>query len=192
MMRQMIQRVPIYLRANATRSVVRYGCAMLLMALLVMVGQPLRATEQAPTFEIPTATGTTTLNDLHGQVVYLDFWASWCKPCLQSFPWMNAMQERYAAQGFKVIAVNVDKERGLADEFLRKVPANFTIVYDPEGKLASRYQLIGMPSTFLITRDGSIHQRHVGFLLSKRKDYEAEIRQLLAEHPLASVDRTTQ
>jgi peroxiredoxin len=188
----MIQGVAMYLRAKATTPVVRYGCATLLMALLVMVGQPLRATEQAPAFEIPTAMGTTTLSDLHGQVVYLDFWASWCKPCLQSFPWMNAMQERYAAQGFRVIAVNVDKERGLADEFLRKVPANFTIVYDPEGELASRYQLIGMPSTFLITRDGSIHQRHVGFLLSKQKHYEAEIRQLLAEYPIASVGPTAQ
>jgi len=65
----------MFLRARATTPVVRYGYATMLMALLVMVGQPLRATEQAPPFEIPTATGTTTLSDLHGQVVYLDFHA---------------------------------------------------------------------------------------------------------------------
>ena len=179
-------------QAKAPGLIARYGCATLLMALLVVVAQASRATEQAPAFEISTETGSTMLGDLRGHVVYLDFWASWCKPCLQSFPWMNAMQERYAAQGFKVIAVNVDKERGLADEFLRKVPANFTIVYDPEGELASRYQLIGMPSAFLITRDGKIHKRHVGFLLGKRGTYETELRELLAEPPIASARPLTQ
>ena len=119
------------------------------------------------------------LSQYHGKVVYLDFWASWCKPCRQSFPWMNRMQDKYGDQGLVIIAVNLDEDRADADRFLKELPAKFQVVYDPEGQLAAEYKLIGMPSSFIIDRDGGVHSRHMGFHDSSPAEYEAEIQSLL-------------
>ena len=96
----------------------------------------------APDFAISNAQLPNKLSDLAGQVVYLDFWASWCKPCRKSFPWMNQMQHKYAGKGLQIIAINLDTESSLAMNFLDKVPAQIPIIYDPEGNIASDYQLI--------------------------------------------------
>lgn len=114
-----------------------------------------------------------------GKVVYLDFWASWCAPCRRSFPWLNEMRAKYAEHGFVVLAVNVDAERELAEEFLRETPAEFEIIYDPEGKIAEKWGLMGMPSSFIIGRDGEVASSHVGFRADSPEKYEMEIRHLL-------------
>ena len=121
------------------------------------------------------------LTQYRGKVVYLDFWASWCKPCRQSFPWMNAMQQKYSADGLVIVAVNVDEQRADADEFLKEVPASFTVVYDTGGKLAEQYGLMGMPSSFLIGKDGTVIRKHEGFFEDSPAKYEAEIRATLGK-----------
>ena len=115
----------------------------------------------------------------HGKVIYLDFWASWCGPCRKSFPWMNQMLEKYEAKGFRVITVNLDREKKLAHDFLKEFPANFPIIYDAEGKTAEQYQLKGMPNSFIINRAGEVVTVHVGFRQKKRQQYEQEIQTLL-------------
>jgi cytochrome c biogenesis protein CcmG/thiol:disulfide interchange protein DsbE len=119
---------------------------------------------------------------LRGKVVYLDFWASWCKPCRESFPWMNSVQSAYAKQGVVVVAVNVDQERALADAFLQQYPAQFQVYYDPSGKLAESYRVVGMPSSFLIDRSGAVRYRHVGFRATDRDQLGDELHRLVAEH----------
>ena len=114
-----------------------------------------------------------------GKVVYLDFWASWCGPCRKSFPWMNAMERKYAAQGLVVVSVNVDEKRADADAFLKAVPADFPVIFDTQGTLAAQYQLIGMPSSFIIGRDGKLLKSHQGFLDDSPVRYEAELRTAL-------------
>lgn len=114
-----------------------------------------------------------------GDVIYLDFWASWCIPCRKSFPWMNEIQTKYATKGFTVIAVNLDVEKSLADEFLLDVPANFPVIFDPSGDSARKLKLKGMPSSFLIDRDGKFVKRHNGFFSDKKPLYETEIEELL-------------
>ncbi|MFN8178992.1 MAG: TlpA disulfide reductase family protein [bacterium] len=121
------------------------------------------------------------LDSLHGKVVYLDFWASWCGPCAKSFPWLSQIQSRFGEQGLVVIGVNVDRERKLADGFLEKHSPGFRIVYDPEGKLARQYDLKGMPSSFLIDRDGKRRSAHVGFREDDIPALEDQIRGLLKE-----------
>ncbi|HUO03309.1 MAG TPA: TlpA disulfide reductase family protein [Rhizomicrobium sp.] len=116
-----------------------------------------------------------------GQVVYLDFWASWCVPCRLSFPWMNELQAQYGDRGFTVIAVNVDHDGAAAQQFLSQVPASFKIVYDPAGKIASKYPIKGMPTSFLIGRDGSIRFEHDGFSDARRNEYLAHILALIGE-----------
>jgi cytochrome c biogenesis protein CcmG/thiol:disulfide interchange protein DsbE len=114
-----------------------------------------------------------------GKVVVVDFWASWCGPCRQSFPWLNAMQAKYADRGLVVIGVNVDRERADADRFLRDVPAGFQVVYDPGGTLASKYDLPGMPVSYVIGPKGEVVGRHVGFRNALRDEREAELQKLL-------------
>lgn len=116
-----------------------------------------------------------------GDVVYLDFWASWCVPCRKSFPWMNTVQAKYQAQGFSVISVNLDADYALAQKFLQENSASFTVIYDPKGKLAKYFKIKGMPSSMLIGRDGKIKQRHTGFFTKKIPQYQQEIEQLLSE-----------
>jgi thiol-disulfide isomerase/thioredoxin len=135
----------------------------------------------APDFAISNAQLPNKLSDLAGQVVYLDFWASWCKPCRQSFPWMNQMQQKYAAQGLQIIAINLDTESSLAKDFLDKVPAQIPIIYDPEGNIASNYQLLGMPSSYLIDKKGKIRFAHKGFFTRTKPLYEQELVLLLSE-----------
>jgi cytochrome c biogenesis protein CcmG, thiol:disulfide interchange protein DsbE len=121
------------------------------------------------------------LNSVEGRVVYLDFWASWCVPCRQSFPWMAAMNRAYEAQGLTVVAVNLDHERADADRFLRNFKPNFQVQFDPQGALAERYKVIGMPTSVVIDRHGIARYTHVGFRPADRAAYEAELRALLAE-----------
>lgn len=122
------------------------------------------------------------LSALHGKVVYLDFWASWCAPCRQSFPWMNELQKRYADRGLTVIAVNVDHERADAEKFLRKLPPAFQIRFDPDGDLARRFDVHGMPTSVVLDRSGKARYTHIGFRNADAAQYEQQIQQLLAEH----------
>lgn len=116
---------------------------------------------------------------LRGKVVVVDFWASWCAPCRHSFPWLNDMQTKYGPRGLVVIGVNVDRERGEAERFLRDTPAEFKILYDPDGELAARYEVPGMPSSYVFSPDGELVGRHIGFRKATQAEREAELVRLL-------------
>jgi len=113
--------------------------------------------------------------------VYLDFWASWCGPCRKSFPWLNEMEARYNKDGLVIIGVNLDSDIEAAKRFLKNVPADFRVFSDPDGDLADQYKLIGMPSSFVIDRNGDVRHRHVGFKKSDIDSYETSIQELLKE-----------
>jgi thiol-disulfide isomerase/thioredoxin len=154
-----------------------------ILALLILTALPAAAAPSAPARSVPAAEDTAAFDpaSLRGKVVYLDFWASWCAPCRKSFPWLNRLQAKYGEEGLVVVAVNVDRERKKADAFLAQYPADFRIVYDPEGKLASHYDLKGMPSTFMIDRGGNERAAHVGFRDDETETLEKTVRLLLAE-----------
>ncbi|MAD04904.1 MAG: thioredoxin [Pseudoalteromonas sp.] len=120
------------------------------------------------------------LNQYKGKIVLLDFWASLCSPCRRSFPWFIAMQSKYQEQGLKVIAVNIDVERSDADVFLTEFAVNFNIIYDPDAVIGRQYQLKGMPSSFLIDKEGIVRYQHTGFLADKLDLYESHIKELIA------------
>jgi thiol-disulfide isomerase/thioredoxin len=114
-----------------------------------------------------------------GRVVIVDFWASWCKPCRQSIPWLNAMYARYGANGLTIIGVNVDAERREADRFLRDVPIEFEVVFDPQGDLAREFKVKGMPTSYVFDRSGRMVDTHLGFRDAKKDEKEAALRKLL-------------
>lgn len=152
-----------------------------LIAILFFTGQALAAVSAAPDIKLPTLNGEMDLAKLRGKVVYLDFWASWCIPCRKSFPWMNEMMDKYQGVGLEVVAVNLDKDRALAVDFLKKIEARFTIAFDPQGDSARAYQLRGMPSSYLIGRDGKLYATHIGFRDKDKAKMELAIKQLLKQ-----------
>lgn len=115
------------------------------------------------------------LADLKGKVVLVDFWASWCGPCKQSFPFMNDLQAKYKAQGLEVVAVNVDTKREDADKFLGEVPARFTVAFDPQGASARRFDVKSMPSSLLVGRDGKVVATHRGFRADDKDELERRV-----------------
>jgi thiol-disulfide isomerase/thioredoxin len=122
------------------------------------------------------------LAPITGKVVWVDFWASWCVPCRRSFPWMNTMHRKYGEQGLQIIAVNLDKDRALADGFLAEVPAEFSLRFDPAGQLAREFKVQAMPSSYLLDSSGHVIASHFGFKTAETADYEQRILDALAAH----------
>lgn len=119
--------------------------------------------------------------DLKGKVVLLDFWASWCGPCKESFPVMEDLHKKYGAKGFVILAVNVDESKDAMKDFLKEHPASFTIVHDATKKLVGTANIASMPTSFLLGKDGKIAAVHKGFHGKDTvKQYEAEIEKLLS------------
>jgi cytochrome c biogenesis protein CcmG, thiol:disulfide interchange protein DsbE len=154
-----------------------YACAALAMAALCLSAASVFAAEPLD------------LAQHKGKVVLVDFWASWCEPCRHSFPWLNEMQAKYG-DFLVVIGVNVDRERADAIRFLAQVPAQFKVIYDPDGELASQYDVMGMPSSFVFDTSGALVDQHIGFRKSQRVEREEQLRKLLPPTLLQS--RTNQ
>ena len=143
--------------------------------LSVDMGQP------APDFErVDSKDQSVKLSSYLGKVGYLDFWASWCVPCRETFPWMNQLQSKFGKDGFEVVAVNIDTKRAEADKFLAKFPAGFTVLFDPKRSVAKTYELKGLPTTFLIDRAGNVISTHLGFQKDRAGELEAHIEKALA------------
>lgn len=140
----------------------------------------LEAGAPAPELELPGLKDAINLAKLKGKVVYVDFWASWCGPCKQSFPFMNDLQSRYGGGGLEIVAINLDARRDDAERFLAEVPARFTLAFDPKGESARRFEVKAMPSSVLIGRDGKVVAAHKGFKEGDRKELEERIAQLVA------------
>ena len=151
----------------------------LLGVLAIPLGLSMVHAEQVPDITIKTDDMSLRLKDLHGKVIYLDFWASWCIPCRESFPWMNKMENKYGDKGFKVIAINLDENKSLADAFLARYPAHFVVGFDATGKSAEIFKVRGMPSSYLIDRQGNIIFSHVGFRQKEVRKLESAIKSAL-------------
>lgn len=121
------------------------------------------------------------LAELKGQVVLLDFWASWCVPCRVSFPAVDALHKELGKKGFSAVAVNVDEQRKNADAFLEVRPHTMPVVFDPKGQAAEAFELKAMPSALILDRAGHVRFRHMGYTEKTIAQYRAEILQLLKE-----------
>ncbi len=140
----------------------------------------------APDFKLEGSQKQVQLSDYRGQIVYLDFWASWCQPCRKSFSWMNKMQSLYGEEGFKVIAINLDESRQKANRFLQQIPANFDVAFDPRGNTAESYNVKAMPSSYIIDKNGNVIHANLGFRGKDEEKLEAQIQRLIHQSTIAS------
>lgn len=138
--------------------------------------------KDAPDITLTAISGKTIrIANLKGQVVLLDFWASWCVPCRKSFPEVDALHRELEPKGLVVVAVNVDEQAKNAYAFLEKYPHSMTIAFDPRGVVAEAFKLEAMPSTMIVDRSGHIRFTHQGYTEKTIGQFRTEVLQLLAE-----------
>jgi cytochrome c biogenesis protein CcmG/thiol:disulfide interchange protein DsbE len=145
-----------------------------------LVGNP------APTFHVKAvsgAKGTVALDELHGQVVLVDFWGTFCEPCKKSFPRLEELSERYKARGLRVIGISEDEpeDKDKIPTFADTYGAKFTLAWDGDKAIARKYNPETMPSSFVIDRNGIVRFAHVGFHDGDETTIEAEIKSLLGD-----------
>ncbi len=156
-------------------------CTLLAATLLAL---PVAAAtgEPAPDFTLPDGAGNTvSLHDLQGQVVLINFWASWCGPCREEMPLLDQLSAKYGPLGFTLLGINVEEERELADRFLGGTPVSFPILYDRENGVSKLYDVIAMPTTVLVDRQGVIRFVHHGYEPGYENEYQDQVRQLIRE-----------
>jgi cytochrome c biogenesis protein CcmG/thiol:disulfide interchange protein DsbE len=170
------------MRVTRRRLNVRLAVAALAAVGVIAVTPTARSLtngDPAPACVLAVLDGSRSVNlaEYRGQVVYLDFWASWCGPCRESFPFMNELQRELAGKGLQILAVSVDKTAEDARRFLARYPAQFTVALDAAAACPTAFQLQGMPSSYIIDQSGTVRAVHAGF----RNRDRAEIRQQLLD-----------
>lgn len=140
------------------------------------------ATESAPDFTLKSTQGDNVrLSEHRGEVLLVNFWASWCGPCRQEMPLLDSLQQRYGKLGFNVVGVNVDKDSALANKLLKDIPVTFPVLLDNTGAVSASYNVSAMPTTVLIDRDGNVRYLHKGYKPGYEQDYEQQIKELIRE-----------
>ena len=136
--------------------------------------------EIAPAFALLASDGQILLAEAPAsKVTLIDFWASWCAPCRLSFPWMNAMHERWSGDGLRIVAVNLDRNDADARRFLQQNAPRFAIAMDPQALTGKAFGVQAMPTSLLIGPDRTIGLRHRGFRPEDRAVLEAQIQTML-------------
>ncbi len=150
-----------------------------LQALAAQQGDP------APALELPQLDSEKEIRlaDYVGKIVYVDFWASWCGPCRQSLPLYEALKERLPADRFQILAVNLDEERKDAENFLKRHPVSYTVLFDPAGNSARDWSVLAMPSSYLVDSHGRLAYIYIGFEASHIRKIEHDIKALLDRLP---------
>jgi len=151
----------------------RYKILLLAVFAGSLVGMAVAQNE--PATPSPSPVAEFQLADYQDRVVLVDFWASWCVPCRHSLPWLNAMQKKYGDQGLQVVMINLDKDPVRASKMASAIAPGIRQFVDPAGDLAARYELEGMPSSYLYDRAGELISSHVGFLKADENDREQAV-----------------
>jgi peroxiredoxin len=157
------------------------GTASLFVGLLFS-STNLQANEQAPDFTLKSKeNGNIRLSEQRGNIVLVNFWASWCGPCREELPEMETLYQEYQDLGFEILAVNVDDEASKADVLLDDIEVSFPVLYDTSGEVSKLYDVSAMPTTVMIDRDGNQRLVHLGYRAGDEKKYEKAIKILMRE-----------
>lgn len=121
------------------------------------------------------------LSELRGEVVMINFWASWCGPCRQEMPLLDALYKKYKDYGFTLLGINVDENNEAAIKLLSQIPVSFPILFDPQSSVTELYDVDAMPSTILVDRDGKMRFLHRGYKPGYEKHYDDQVKALVLE-----------
>jgi thiol-disulfide isomerase/thioredoxin len=153
--------------------------ALLLTALLAA---PALAVTPAPPFKLDSMAGKpVSLDQYKGQVIMINFWASWCGPCRTEMPLLEKLHAKYKPMGFTMIGVNVEPDSSLAAQWLKATPVTFPILFDTKSEVSKLYSVAGMPSTVIIDRKGNLRWLHRGYKAGDENQYLDQIRALVRE-----------
>ena len=136
----------------------------------------------APDFALKTDRGSNLrLGEQRGNVVMINFWASWCGPCRQEMPLLDQMYQQFKPLGFTVLGVNVEENTNAAKKLLKSVPVTFPILFDNQNVVSKLYKVSAMPTTIIVDRDGNMRHLHKGYKPGYEVKYQEQIRKLLLE-----------
>ncbi len=150
---------------------------LLLAAPVMAAGDP-----PAPTFSLPARGGSTVdLTQFKGQVVMINFWASWCVPCRKEMPLLESIYKKYKPLGFTLLGVNVEPDQKDAESFLKQTPVSFPVLFDAKSRVSGLYNVQGMPTTVFIDRKGNVRLVHQSYNDGDENLYLDQIRSLIRE-----------
>ncbi|MDJ0882268.1 MAG: TlpA disulfide reductase family protein [Gammaproteobacteria bacterium] len=153
-----------------------------LTAIFTLSVHAVTVDKPAPDFTLKSLSGKNLkLSEHAGDVVMLNFWASWCGPCRKEMPLMNDLYNKYEKLGFVILGVNVEQELQLAKSFLSDTPVDFPILFDSSNKVSKAYDVIAMPTTVMIDRNGKIRYIHKGYKAGDEKKYKKMVKKLIRE-----------
>lgn len=156
--------------------------ASLAALCVILIAPGLAGASPAPEFSLPSRNGdSVSLQELKGQVVMLNFWASWCGPCRQEMPLLDQMHRRYSSLGFTLLGVNVEASTQDAERWLAQIPVSFPVLFDKDNEVSKLYDVDAMPSTVFIDRQGNVRYLHRGYKPGDESEYLNQIRTLLKE-----------
>jgi thiol-disulfide isomerase/thioredoxin len=154
-------------------------------AALLLVSLPafaLTKSAPAPQFSLAARGGkTVSLAQFKGQVVMINFWATWCGPCRQEMPLLESIHKKYGKMGFTMIGVNVEPDPKAAEGWLKATPVSFPILFDTKSEVSKMYDVAGMPSTVIVDRKGNVRVIHHGYKPGDENTYQDSIRKLVRE-----------
>ena len=157
--------------------------AFVLLSIALVV--PVNASDisgKAPDFTLKSRSGKNLrLSDYRGNVVLLNFWASWCGPCRQEMPLLEAMYKKYKKLGFVILGVNVEQDSSKANTYLSDVSVSFPVLYDNNNTASKLYNVSAMPTTVIIDRNGNMRYLHKGYKPGYEKDYKKQVKTLIRE-----------
>ncbi len=139
--------------------------------------------DNVPSFKARTIDGSknVALEDYRGKVVLVDFWASWCPPCLKSLPKYNELRRQIGTANFEIVAINVDENTEDAKKFLEKHPVSYPIAKDPKGVLPGVFGVKAMPTSYLVDKNGVVQYVHAAFKEGDIEKLRIKIEQLIAQ-----------
>jgi len=163
-------------------SALRFGAAPIFALAIGAALAAVTPSAGAPDFTLPSLDGPNLrLQEQRGQVVMINFWATWCGPCRVEMPHLARLYEKYRGSGFTVLAVNIDEDPHKAAYLAKQVGMRFPVLLDTDKKVSRLYDLSTMPSTVLVDRDGRVRYIHRGYRDGYEQTYEKQIRELLRE-----------
>ncbi|MCK5666360.1 MAG: TlpA family protein disulfide reductase [Thiotrichaceae bacterium] len=167
---------------NKVKNILWVSCLLVLSSFTGNASVSTEMNKPAADFTLKSLSGKNLkLSEYAGNVVLLNFWASWCAPCRQEMPLLNDLYNKYEKLGFVILGVNVEEQTDKARSYIADRPVDFPILFDDKNTVSKQYNVIAMPTTVMIDRNGNMRYLHQGYKPGDEKKYKKMIKKLIRE-----------